>query len=95
MIGRKEHLKKIIDGTDVQFSESFEVDGKEMFAHACKVDLEGVVSKVRDRCNFSGRGRAPVEGGHPTPLELNIHAKDKHRSGNSTAQCLGLIFGVS
>ena len=34
---RKAHLKKIIDGTDIQFSESFEVDGKEMFAHACKV----------------------------------------------------------
>jgi bifunctional non-homologous end joining protein LigD len=37
LIERKAHLKKIIDGTDVQFSESFEVDGKEMFAHACKV----------------------------------------------------------
>ena len=32
----------------IQFSESFEVDGQEMFAHACKVGLEGVVSKVRD-----------------------------------------------
>ena len=48
LIERKKHLKKIIDGTDLQFSESFEVDGKEMFAHACKVGLEGVVSKVRD-----------------------------------------------
>jgi bifunctional non-homologous end joining protein LigD len=48
LIERKAHLKKIIDGTDIQFSESFEVDGKEMFAHACKVGLEGVVSKVRD-----------------------------------------------
>jgi bifunctional non-homologous end joining protein LigD len=40
-------LKNIAD-TDVQFSESFEVDGQEMFKHACGVGLEGVVSKVQD-----------------------------------------------
>ena len=57
LIERKKHLKKIIDGTDLQFSESFEVDGKEMFAHACKVGLEGVVSKVRDSHYPSGPGR--------------------------------------
>lgn len=57
LIQRKTHLKKIIDGTDVQFSESFELDGKEMFAHACKVGLEGVVSKVRDSRYVSGRSR--------------------------------------
>ncbi|MFK4657130.1 ATP-dependent DNA ligase [Bradyrhizobium japonicum] len=45
---RKAELKKIIAGTDVQFSESFEIDRGEMFAHACKIGLEGVVSKVRD-----------------------------------------------
>jgi len=45
---RKAHLKKLIADTDVQFSESFEVDGREMYAHACKVGLEGVVSKVAD-----------------------------------------------
>jgi bifunctional non-homologous end joining protein LigD len=57
LIERKKHLKKIIDGSDIQFSESFEVDGKEMFAHACKVGLESVVSKVRDSNYPSGRGR--------------------------------------
>jgi bifunctional non-homologous end joining protein LigD len=45
---RKAELKKIISGTDVQFSESFEIDGQAMFAHACKIGLEGVISKVRD-----------------------------------------------
>ena len=40
LIERKTHLKKIIDGSDVHFRQSFEVDGKEMFAHACKVGLE-------------------------------------------------------
>ena len=52
---RKAELKKIIAGTDVQFSASFEIDGNEMFAHACKVGLEGVVSKVRDSVYPVGR----------------------------------------
>jgi bifunctional non-homologous end joining protein LigD len=34
---RKALLKKIITETDVQFSESFEIDGREMFEHACAV----------------------------------------------------------
>jgi bifunctional non-homologous end joining protein LigD len=52
---RKAQLKKIIAETDVQFSESFEVDGKEIYEHACKTGLEGVVSKVRDSRYNSGR----------------------------------------
>jgi bifunctional non-homologous end joining protein LigD len=52
---RKALLKKTIDKTDIQFSESFEVDGREMFKHACKTGLEGVVSKVRDSHYSSGR----------------------------------------
>ena len=48
-------LKKLIAGTDVQFSESFEFDGQEMFKHACGVGLESVVSKVRDSRYQSGR----------------------------------------
>jgi bifunctional non-homologous end joining protein LigD len=38
-------LKKLIADTDVQFSESFEFDGQEMFKHACGVGLEGVASQ--------------------------------------------------
>jgi bifunctional non-homologous end joining protein LigD len=52
---RKALLKKIIAETDVQFSESFGVDGREMFKHACEIGLEGVVSKVRDSRYLSGR----------------------------------------
>jgi bifunctional non-homologous end joining protein LigD len=53
---RKTLLKKLIHGTAIQFSESFEIDGPELFKHACKVGLEGVVSKVRDSRYASGRG---------------------------------------
>lgn len=56
LVERKAHLKKLIAKTDIQFSESFEVDGLEMYRHACSVGLEGVVSKVRDSRYASGRG---------------------------------------
>jgi bifunctional non-homologous end joining protein LigD len=52
---RKTLLKKIISETDIQYSESFEVDGGEMYKHARTVGLEGVVSKVRDSRYVSGR----------------------------------------
>jgi bifunctional non-homologous end joining protein LigD len=45
---RKAALKKLIAKTAIQYSESFELGGQQMFEHACKVGLEGVVSKVRD-----------------------------------------------
>jgi len=61
LVRRKAELKKIIAGTDVQFSESFEIEGREMFAHACKLGLEGVVSKVRDSTYASGRGNSWVK----------------------------------
>jgi bifunctional non-homologous end joining protein LigD len=54
---RRAHLKKLIAETDIQFSEGFEVDGPEIYAHACKIRLEGVVSKVADSRYPSGRSR--------------------------------------
>jgi bifunctional non-homologous end joining protein LigD len=52
LVERKSHLKTLIAKTGIQFSESFEVDGTEMYKHACSVGLEGVVSKVRDSRHF-------------------------------------------
>ncbi|MBR0750395.1 non-homologous end-joining DNA ligase [Bradyrhizobium japonicum] len=57
LVQRKSELKKIIAGTEIQFSESFEIEGRDMFTHACKIGLEGVVSKVRDSAYASGRGK--------------------------------------
>jgi bifunctional non-homologous end joining protein LigD len=61
LIERKSHLQKLIAKTDIQFSESFEVDGPKMYEHACKTGLEGVVSKVRDSTYASGRGNVWVK----------------------------------
>jgi bifunctional non-homologous end joining protein LigD len=43
LVGRKAELRKIVEGTDIQFSESFEIDGREMLAHACKLGHEGSI----------------------------------------------------
>ena len=56
LIEPKALLKRLIGKTAIQFSEGFEVDGPEMFKHACGIGLEGVVSKVRDSRYASGRG---------------------------------------
>jgi bifunctional non-homologous end joining protein LigD len=56
LIQRKTLLKKLVDKTSLQFSESFEGHGREIHKHACKAGLEGVVSKVRDSVYSSGRG---------------------------------------
>jgi bifunctional non-homologous end joining protein LigD len=53
--GWETHLKRLIADPDVQFSESFEIDGPAMFKHACGIGLEGVVSKVRDSKYPTGR----------------------------------------
>ena len=57
LIERKALLKKLIAETDIQFGESFEIDGGEMFKHACKTGLERVVSKVRDSRYPNGRSK--------------------------------------
>jgi hypothetical protein len=36
LIQRKSLLQKLIGGTDIQFSESFEIDGQEMYKHAMR-----------------------------------------------------------
>jgi bifunctional non-homologous end joining protein LigD len=55
LLDRKSHLKRLIAKTAIQFSDSFEVDGQQMFKHACGIGLEGVVSKVRDSVYPTGR----------------------------------------
>jgi bifunctional non-homologous end joining protein LigD len=57
LIERKGHLKRLIEKTAIQFSESFETEGAKIFKHACSIGLEGVVSKVRDSKYSSGRGK--------------------------------------
>jgi bifunctional non-homologous end joining protein LigD len=65
LIESKAHLKKLIEKTAIQFSESFEVDGKEMFAHACKVGWKG--SSPRSATAAIFRGAAETGSRKPAP----------------------------
>ncbi len=47
LIERKAMLKKLLTGSEIRFSDSFEVDGEKMFERVCAMGLEGVVSKRR------------------------------------------------
>lgn len=55
LIERKALLQKLISKTDLLYSEQFDVSGAELYKHACKMGLEGIVSKQRDGKYRSGR----------------------------------------
>jgi bifunctional non-homologous end joining protein LigD len=55
--GRKATLEMILakSGPGIRFNEHMEGDGETVFRHACKLGLEGIVSKRRDSDYRSGR----------------------------------------
>jgi bifunctional non-homologous end joining protein LigD len=54
---RKATLRSIVAkaGLGLRFNEHLEDDGPTVFAHACKMGLEGIVSKRKDSAYRSGR----------------------------------------
>ena len=46
---RKDRLRQLLQGCPpgIQFNDHIEGDGAEIFAHACKLGFEGIVSKDR------------------------------------------------
>ncbi len=59
LVERKEILKLVVDASpdeSIQFSEHIEGTGPEIFAEACRMHLEGIVSKRRDSPYRPGRG---------------------------------------
>lgn len=61
LLERKERLRDLLAGVDeegpVRFSEHFSEPGKTMLSHACRMGLEGVVSKRADASYSGGRGQ--------------------------------------
>jgi len=59
LIDRKAALARVLEGADpiLRMSEHFEENGGLVLEHACRLSLEGVVSKLRDAAYVSGRGR--------------------------------------
>jgi bifunctional non-homologous end joining protein LigD len=65
---RKDLLAKLLDGSKggIVYSEHLEGDGADVFAAACRMGLEGVVSKHRDRPYTSGPCKHWVKVKNPT-----------------------------
>jgi bifunctional non-homologous end joining protein LigD len=55
--GRKATLEMMLTkaGMGIRFNEHMEGDGDIVFRHACKLGLEGIVSKLKDSAYRSGR----------------------------------------
>ena len=60
LVDRKAALARLIEGADplIRLSEHFEENGGLVLEHACRLSLEGVVSKERNAAYVSGRGRS-------------------------------------
>jgi bifunctional non-homologous end joining protein LigD len=50
----------------LKLNEHIEVDGPTVFAHACKMALEGIVSKLKGSTYRSGRSRDWLKSKNPT-----------------------------
>ncbi|KAB2857126.1 MAG: DNA ligase D, partial [Bauldia sp.] len=63
LVARKELLEKIVGGGAgvVRYSRHFEEEGALVLRHACRLSLEGVVSKLRDAPYRAGRVRSWVK----------------------------------
>ena len=63
---RKGKLEKLLARNDgMRFSEHLDGDGALVFKHACKLGLEGIVSKRLDLAYRSGRCRAWIKIKNP------------------------------
>jgi bifunctional non-homologous end joining protein LigD len=68
---RKAKLQRlVIESHGIRYSEHLEGDGVIVFAHACKLGLEGIVSKRRDLPYSSGRSRSWVKMRNPASAAM-------------------------
>lgn len=67
LMARRTLLRALVEGHDpiVLFSDHLEGDGHLIFEHACKLGLEGIVSKRRDSLYRSGNSKAWIKTKNP------------------------------
>jgi ATP-dependent DNA ligase len=75
---RKATLRSILAkaGLGVRFNEHLEGDGPTIFAHACKMRLEGIVSKRRDSAYRSGRSPDWLKMKNPAHAAVKREAEE-------------------
>jgi bifunctional non-homologous end joining protein LigD len=69
---RKARLAKLVTraGDGIHFNEHIAADGALVFEHACRMGLEGIVSKRRDLPYRSGRSKMLDQGREPTSAAM-------------------------
>ena len=63
-------------GLGLRFNEHLEGDGPTVFAHACKMGLEGIVSKRKDSMYRSGRSPDWLKMKNPEALAVKREAEE-------------------
>jgi bifunctional non-homologous end joining protein LigD len=83
---RKATLAKLLAraGYGVQLNEHLEAEGPVVFDHACRMGLEGIVSKRKASCYQSGRSRDWLKSKNPqAPAVTRLAEEDWGRSWSS------------
>jgi bifunctional non-homologous end joining protein LigD len=52
---RKAALRKVVKGRRIRFSDHLDADGPDAFREACRLGLEGIISKPREQPYLSGK----------------------------------------
>jgi bifunctional non-homologous end joining protein LigD len=60
----------------IRFNEHIDGDGPTVFAHACKLGLEGIVSKRKDSLYRSGRSRDWLKMKNPAAPAVKREAEE-------------------
>jgi bifunctional non-homologous end joining protein LigD len=63
-------------GAGIRFNEHIKGDGPTVFAHACKMGLEGVVSKRKDSAYRSGRSPDWLKMKNPAASAVKREAEE-------------------
>jgi bifunctional non-homologous end joining protein LigD len=62
-------------GLGIRFNEHMEGDGESVFRHACKLGLEGIVSKRKDSPYRSGRSPDWLKMKNATSARISAQAR--------------------
>ena len=75
---RKATLSSVVAkaGAGIRFNEHIEADGPTVFAHACKMGLEGIVSKRKDSPYRSGRSPDWLKSKNPACAAVKREAEE-------------------
>ena len=94
LVARKELLEEVVAeaGNPLRYSGHFEESGAMVLRHACRLSLEGIISKLRDSPYKTGRGKAWIKSKCSARQEFVIGG---FTPSSTSRQAIGsLVLGV-